>query len=72
MHLASGKDIELKPLKLLKEQKALSKKALVAMDAIEAHTTKLECYTCHATWAAQRYGNYVRVDYSGDRKIQTF
>ena len=64
MHLASGKDIELKPLKYLKEQKKLSKKALVAMDKIEAHTDKLECYTCHATWAPQCYGCHVKIDYS--------
>jgi len=64
MHLASGKDIELKPLKLLKEEKKLSKKALVAMDKIEAHTDRLECYTCHATWAPQCYGCHVKIDYS--------
>ncbi len=64
MHLASGKDIELKPLKYLKERKKLSKKALVAMDKIEAHTDKLECYTCHATWAPQCYGCHVKIDYS--------
>jgi len=64
MHLASGKDIELTPLKKLKEEHNLSKKALVAMDKIEAHTDKLECYTCHATWAPQCYGCHVKIDYS--------
>lgn len=64
MHLASGKNIELTPLKALKEEKKLSKKALVAMDQIEAHTQKLECYTCHATWAPQCYGCHVKIDYS--------
>ncbi len=64
MHLASGKDIELKPLKLLKEQEKLSKKALVAMDSITAHNDKMECYTCHATWAPQCYGCHVKIDYS--------
>ena len=64
MHLASGKDIELKPLKLLKEQKKISKKGLVAMDQIDAHTDKMECYTCHATWAPQCYGCHVKIDYS--------
>ncbi len=68
MHLASGKDIELKPLKLLKEQEKLSKKALVAMDEISAHTDDLECYTCHATWAPQCYGCHVKVDYSKGQK----
>ncbi|MEN4052556.1 multiheme c-type cytochrome [Sulfurimonas sp. NWX79] len=68
MHLASGKDIELKPLKLLKEEEALSKEALVAMDVVEAHTSEMECYTCHATWAPQCYGCHVKVDYSGGKK----
>jgi len=68
MHLASGKDIELKPLKLLKEEERLSKKALVAMDSIEAHTDKMECYTCHATWAPQCYGCHVKIDYSGGKQ----
>ena len=68
MHLASGKDIELKPLKLLKEEEALSKKALVAMDQITAHNDKMECYTCHATWAPQCYGCHVKVDYSGGKQ----
>ncbi len=64
VHLASGKDIELTPLKALKESNKLSKKALIAMDKIEAHTDKLECYTCHATWAPQCYGCHVKIDYS--------
>jgi len=68
MHLASGKDIELKPLKLLKQEERLSKKALVAMDSITAHNDKMECYTCHATWAPQCYGCHVKIDYSGGKQ----
>ncbi len=64
IHLASGKDIELAPLKALKEEKKLSEKALVAMDQISAHTQNMECYTCHATWAPQCYGCHVKIDYS--------
>jgi len=64
IHLSSGKDIELTPLKALKQQEKLSKKALIAMDKIEAHNSKLECYTCHATWAPQCYGCHVKIDYS--------
>jgi len=72
MHLASGKDIELKPLKLLKKEKKISKEGLVAMDQIEAHTDKMECYTCHATWAPQCYGCHVKIDYSGGKQNPDF
>jgi len=72
MHLASGKDIILKPLKLLKEQERLSKEALVAMDQIEAHTSELECYTCHAKWAPQCYGCHVKIDYSEGKQNPDF
>jgi len=64
MHLASGKDITLTPLKALKKEGKLSKEVLVAMDQIKAHTDRLECYTCHATWAPQCYGCHVKIDYS--------
>jgi len=72
MHLSSGKDIELKPLKLLKKEDKISKEGLVAMDQIQAHTDKLECYTCHATWAPQCYGCHVKVDYSGGKQNPDF
>ncbi len=72
MHLASGKDIELTPLKALKEEEKLSKVALVAMDQITAHTDEMECYTCHATWAPQCYGCHVKVDYSGGKQNPDF
>ena len=68
MHLSSGKTIELKPLKLLKKENKISKEGLVAMDTIQAHTEKLECYTCHATWAPQCYGCHVKIDYSNGKQ----
>lgn len=64
VHLASGRDITLTPLKALKEEKRLSTEALTAMDGIWAHTEKMECYTCHAAWAPQCYGCHVKIDYS--------
>ena len=64
MHLSSGKDIELKPLKLLKDTEALSPAGLLSMDTIETHNSKMECYACHATWAPQCYGCHVKIDYS--------
>jgi len=68
IHLASGKDITLHPLKLLKKEGKLSQNGLVAMDTIDAHTDNMECYTCHATWAPQCYGCHVKIDYSGGKQ----
>lgn len=68
MHLASGRDITLTPLKALKNEGKLSTEALTAMDGIFAHTQKMECYTCHATWAPQCYGCHVKIDYSGGKQ----
>lgn len=64
VHLASGKDITLEPLKKLKRKNKLSKEALVAMDSVSAHRDRLECYSCHATWAPQCYGCHIKIDYS--------
>jgi nitrate/TMAO reductase-like tetraheme cytochrome c subunit len=63
VRLQNGKEITLKPLKLLKRRGELSKRALVAMDNVDGHNQKLECYSCHASWAPQYYGKYVTVDY---------
>ena len=68
VHLASGKDIKLKPLKELKQEHKISKKGLVAMDQITAHTDSMECYTCHDTWVPQCYGCHVKIDYSKGQK----
>ncbi len=72
MHLASGKTMELKPLKLLKEKKKLSKEGLLAMDQIAIHNDRLECYTCHAGWAPQCYGCHVKIDYSKGKQNPDF
>ena len=72
IHLASGKDIELKPLKLLKNSDELSVKGLLAMDTIETHNSRMECYTCHAPWAPQYYGNHVKIDYSDGKQNTDF
>ncbi len=68
VHLASGKDLKLTPLKKLKKEKKLSQEALIAMDQIDDHIDRLECYTCHDTWAPQCYGCHVKIDYSGGKK----
>lgn len=64
LYLASGKVKTLTPLKGLKEEGNISKEGMVAMGEIKTHMDRMECYTCHATWAPQCYGCHVKVDYS--------
>ena len=68
IHTAGGKDLELKPLKLLETEKQLSVEPRVAMRQVALHLDTMECYACHATWAPQCYGCHVKVDYSGGAK----
>ncbi|MBN1342878.1 MAG: cytochrome c3 family protein, partial [Phycisphaerae bacterium] len=68
VHSAGGKDLVLKPLKLMVESSAIGEAGRVAMEQVGLHVRKMECYSCHAKWAPQCYGCHVKVDYSGDRK----
>lgn len=64
VHTAGGDDLQIKPLKLLANEKTLSLDARVAMVNVSKHIQKMECYTCHAKWAPQCYGCHVKIDYS--------
>ena len=64
VYTAEGKDLRLKPLKKLVEEKAISTRGLVAMQGVSKHLDRMECYTCHASWTPQCYGCHVKVDYS--------
>ncbi len=68
VHTAGGKDLRLKPLKKLSNEKKFSKEGHVAMVMIKKHMDRMECYTCHATWAPQCYGCHIKVDYSQGEK----
>jgi hypothetical protein len=68
VHTASGKDIELEPLKLTSDEEKFETGAKVAMDNVKMHMNKMECYACHASWAPQCYGCHVKIDYSGGKK----
>ncbi|MFK5881065.1 MAG: cytochrome C [Sulfurospirillum sp.] len=69
-HLASGKDLVVPVLKSLEIKKQLTQDGQVAMYAVKAHMDKLECYSCHSSWAPQCYGCHVKVDYrKGKSKI---
>ncbi|MFH1918915.1 MAG: cytochrome C, partial [Planctomycetota bacterium] len=67
VHATAGKDIELKPLKRIEKEKALSLEGLIAMKTVRGHVGRMECYTCHAAWAPQCYGCHVKIDYSGGK-----
>ncbi len=68
VHTAAGRDIELEPLKLLRDEGKLKTEAKVAMDNVISHLNKMECYSCHATWAPQCYGCHVKIDYSDGKR----
>ncbi len=70
-HLASGRDLEVPILKTKHVTKTFkSKDAEVAMDTIQAHMDKMECYACHSDWAPQCYGCHIKVDYrKGKSKV---
>jgi len=67
VHTAGGRDLTVKPLKLLTDTDKLPLAGRVAMVAVGRHIDRLECYTCHAQWAPQCYGCHVKVDYSGKK-----
>ena len=69
LHLASGRDLWLDPLRLKVDQGALSREAEVAMVHASKHIDTMECYSCHSSWAPQCYGCHVEIDYS---KAETF
>ena len=64
LHSSSGKDIPLKPLKLLTDNDELSYEGKVAMTQVGSHIDNMECFACHATWAPQCYGCHINIDYS--------
>ncbi len=68
VYSAGGKDLTLKPLKLIVSEGKLSKAGRVGMVAVDLHMRTMECYSCHATWAPQDYGQYAKIDYAGDAK----
>ncbi|MCD6186804.1 MAG: hypothetical protein J7K09_01460, partial [Desulfuromusa sp.] len=68
VHSATGNDFEVPALKgLAVNKKWKNADAQVAMMAVSGHLEKMECYSCHASWAPQCYGCHVKVDYSNDK-----
>ena len=64
VHSATGNDFEVPVLKTIRDEKKWKDpSAEVAMNAVSKHMDKLECYSCHASWAPQCYGCHVQVNY---------
>ena len=64
MHSANGNDFQVPVLKqLAKTNSWKSPDAMVAMNSVQKHNDKLECYACHASWVPQCYGCHVQVNY---------
>jgi len=58
-----GKEHRLPLLKQIRLDDAWkTKQGHVAMDLIPQHLDKLECYSCHSTWAPQCYGCHTKYD----------
>lgn len=65
VHSATGNDFQVPVLKTIHEKKTWKDpSAHVAMNAVAKHMDKLECYSCHASWAPQCYGCHVQVNYA--------
>ncbi len=66
VHSASGLDFNVPVLKNMEKENSWENpdKAITAMVNVESHLDKMECYSCHSTWAAQCYGCHVKIDYS--------
>lgn len=64
VHSARGLDFKVPLLRQIKIKKSWKNRAAqTAMSSVSAHLNRMECYTCHASWAPQSYGRYVNVDY---------
>ena len=64
VHTANGKDIRMKTLKQLVDEKEVSERGMVAMKGVAKHLDRMECYTCHSKWTPQCYGCHVKIDFS--------
>lgn len=66
VHSDAGHDFEAPTLKelTLNEGWKNAVEAKTAMVSIPKHMESLECYACHATWAAQYYGYKYVIDYT--------
>jgi hypothetical protein len=66
VHSATGLDFRVPALKTLAADENWKNPTLAktAMIRVKNHLNKMECYSCHSSWAPQCYGCHVKVDYS--------
>ena len=66
VHSASGMDFKSPVLKNMAKENSWKNpvEAMTSMVQVPAHMEKMECYTCHSSWAPQCYGCHVKVDFS--------
>jgi len=66
VHSANGLDFKAPVLKVLTDDNSWENPelAIPAMVGIGVHIEKMECYSCHSTWAPQCYGCHVKVDFT--------
>ena len=63
VYTAAGKDLRLKPLRMLFETDSVSLRGRVSMAGVQSHMQRMECYSCHASWTPQCYGCHVKIDF---------
>ena len=64
VYTAAGKDLRMKPLKMLFDEKKVSERGVVAMQGVASHMQRMECYSCHSSWTPQCYGCHVKIDFT--------
>ncbi|RAX53999.1 hypothetical protein CCY99_04770 [Helicobacter sp. 16-1353] len=70
LHSASGKDLIVPILKDIEKNNTWKNpKGRLAMSAVISHIDKMECYTCHSTWASSYYGYDYKLDFSNKSQM---
>lgn len=64
VYTAAGKDIRMKPLKMLFDEKKVSERGVVSMQGVASHMQRMECYSCHSSWTPQCFGCHVKIDFT--------
>lgn len=70
LHSATGKDFVVPVLKTIEKTNSWkSPEGRLAMVGAAKHLQKMECYTCHSTWAASYYGYTYNMDFTKGKQF---